>query len=387
VSVPAATAAAAAAVATSLSHHESTAEFEILLDIPTEQELLELEGGDTEDGANEDGESPGKRRRVGEVSSSAGKGKKGRKKTKREEDAKKSDDELFIDEDQRLKDAVAECKCNCKCLKILEDTTIRGCVALWKVHQFNKKDKTSQDEMLLSWYSWSQRFPRDTKGHANWYFMPYDASDVISEAGADLRPLKNARMCTQSMYAVMQILRGRMKPIIKAYNTTGVVKKHGNKGNTNAMIKEDDPMMPPLRDHFEELSNLGEVRTTRLVATEVDDGTLATATRDDADVIYLPASDGYRPCYYRYMKDQGWKVKPLPNGTVTVQKDPTQEQKEYVSLATYYRIWIRDYPKLQVSKPAEDICDLCVRFANRHRYLAKHKCRCEGASATTEDAI
>ena len=180
VSVAAATAAASAAVAASLPNNESTANFEIL-DIPTEQELLELEGGDTDvldaddgaDGANEEWESPGKRRRVGEhgvgvaaeqpteKSSSSRKGKRGKKKTKRQEDAKKSDADLFIEEDQRLKDAVANCKCKCKCLKILEDATFRGCVATWKVHHFNKKGKTPQDEVLLSWYSYSQRLPKE----------------------------------------------------------------------------------------------------------------------------------------------------------------------------------------------------------------------------------
>jgi hypothetical protein len=106
-SVAAATAAASAAVAASLPNNESTANFEIL-DIPTEQELLELEGGDTDvldaddgaDGANEEWESPGKRRRVGEhgvgvaaeepteKSSSSRKGKRGKKKTKRQEDVR-----------------------------------------------------------------------------------------------------------------------------------------------------------------------------------------------------------------------------------------------------------------------------------------------------------
>ena len=40
--------------------------------------------------------------------------------------------------------------------------------------------------------------------------------------------------------------------------------------------------------------------------------------------------------------------------------------------SAYYNMWKREYPKLKVSRPAEDICNHCFVFANRHRYLAKH---------------
>jgi hypothetical protein len=40
----------------------------------------------------------------------------------------------------------------------------------------------------------------------------------------------------------------------------------------------------------------------------------------------------------------------------------------YVSLNCFYSIWQRDYGHIKVSKPSEDICNLCVAFANRHKY-------------------
>jgi hypothetical protein len=40
----------------------------------------------------------------------------------------------------------------------------------------------------------------------------------------------------------------------------------------------------------------------------------------------------------------------------------------YVSLSSFYRIWQRDYGHIKVSKPSEDIRNLCVAFANRHKY-------------------
>ena len=166
-----------------------------------------------------------------------------------------------------------------------------------------------------------------------------------------------------------------MQSIILAATTTGVAKTHRLKGKSNA-IKEDDPRMVPIREHFTELLGLGEVRATRFVSAWVN-GQLERTTRDDDnEEVYLPLSSGYRPCYYRYMRDIGYIAKPDAKGRVKITTDPKFEgdmEQCYIDLRTYVRIWKRDYPKLKVSKPAEDICELCFRFANRHRFLAKHK--------------
>ena len=161
--------------------------------------------------------------------------------------------------------------------------------------------------------------PNQGKEIPNWYFVPFGRSDVIAE-GVDIVPLGRAKMCTKAMYSVMNIMMGRMRPIIATYNSTVIVQAHGNTVNVNATIKEKYHRMAPLRDHFEELSNLGEVRSTQFVAMEVkDDGTLGTATWDDVNYIYLPSTDGYRPCYYHYMANQGYKVKPLSDRKLKIE--------------------------------------------------------------------
>ena len=43
---------------------------------------------------------------------------------------------------------------------------------------------------------------------------------------------------------------------------------------------------------------------------------------------------------------------------------------DYVSFPTYYYKWKTSFPKLQASKPIEDICAYCYAFANCHKYLA-----------------
>ena len=178
-------------------------------------------------------------------------------------------------------------------------------------------------------------------------------------------------------------------------------------------MKDDDPRLGPLLEHYEELLELGEVRATRLISSLVE-GRQQTTLRDDAndENVYLPTTSGYRSCYYHYMKDQGYTATPQHDGAILVKWDgdtdadrapsnypkaattatattdtnaddsadtPLDDShdknwtKLHVSFITYYKYWKRLYPQLKVSKPAEDICVKCYQFAMQHKMLAVHK--------------
>ena len=98
---------------------------------------------------------------------------------------------------------------------------------------------------------------------------------------------------------------------------TGVIKLHGRHGkkSNNATT---NTVMSKLMDHFHELTKLGEVRATRVVATLVDGANGSGNRNNNEEDIYLPTSDGYRPCYYRYLKSLGYSAKPNASGTVAV---------------------------------------------------------------------
>ena len=89
--------------------------------------------------------------------------------------------------------------------------------------------------------------------------------------------------------------------------------------------------------------------------------------------MYLPSANGYRSCYYWYMRDQGWKAKADAVGKVEVKPVEGEEQKPHISLTTYFYFWKRKYSHLKVSKPVKDICHLCFQFSNQSKFLAKHK--------------
>jgi hypothetical protein len=122
-----------------------------------------------------------------------------------------------------------------------------------------------------------------------------------------------------------------------------------------------------LRNHFDYLHKLGEVKAVKVIATFVD-GARGLANPPDTDGnTYLPISMEYRNCYYRYMESLGYKVTVGPNGTLKAEGAGGTE--DAVALSTYYKKWKTDYPSLKVSRPAEDICYYCYTFANKHKIL------------------
>ncbi len=96
------------------------------------------------------------------------------------------------------------------------------------------------------------------------------------------------------------------------------------------------------------MMHLGEVRATRVVATLVD-GVAGRANHDGTtNMVYLPISMGYRNCYKRYMiAGNGYKVQSNQNGAIIIEvvaEGGECEGKDYVSIATYFIFWKREYP-------------------------------------------
>jgi hypothetical protein len=95
-------------------------------------------------------------------------------------------------------------------------------------------------------------------------------------------------------------------------------------------------------DHFHELSQLGEeVRATKVVATLVDGAVGTVNYNNNEEDIYLPTSDGYRPCYYCYLKSLGYSAKPNASGVTNVTWDGPgnmADASNYVSLSTYVTV-------------------------------------------------
>ena len=186
-------------------------------------------------------------------------------------------------------------------------------------------------------------------------------------------------LCTKGLLALLNFGRKRYLNIRNAGKSSAVLPNHKSTGKKNYNAVEiNERKYGPLKDHFEYLQNLGEVRATRVVATLVDGMGGHANCDDNIDVTYLPISMGYRSCYKRYMKALGYDVRTTATGGLVVTADEEGKEVdpgEYVSLPTYFNLWKRDFKNLKVSRPAEDICKDCYVFANRHRHLANHSVR------------
>ena len=75
---------------------------------------------------------------------------------------------------------------------------------------------------------------------------------------------------------------------------------------------------------------------------------------------------GYCPCYACYLNDLGLTIKTHSDGKYTGNED---EGVGYLPFSTFFLIWKRDYSMLKVSRPVEDICKQCFRFAHRSKFL------------------
>ena len=76
---------------------------------------------------------------------------------------------------------------------------------------------------------------------------------------------------------------------------------------------------------------------------------------------------GYRSCYRRYMSSLGYTTETTATGAFKIRKEDGSavDTSEFVSFPTYHTKWKRDYPNLKVSRPVEDICNLCYTFAKK----------------------
>ena len=118
------------------------------------------------------------------------------------------------------------------------------------------------------------------------------------------------------------------------------------------VIQDNDPKIPPIRGHFNQLLSFGEVRASYFIRKLVDgkEGNTTTATANcnnpEDKMVYLPTTSGFLPMYYRYMQEEGYKVTVCETGEVSVAWDGenNEERLPCALLSTYFRIWKRGYP-------------------------------------------
>jgi hypothetical protein len=231
-----------------------------------------------------------------------------------------------------------------------------------------KKSKYEQDLIVFKWFKYSL-FLKKGQSKFNLFCLPY-----INDGTADIvKTVCEHLNCTRGLQFLLDLGRRRYQSIWKALTFTGVMPAHKATGKMNYnSIVINEHNCKPLQGHFEYLSNLGEVRATKVVSTLVDGIQGRVNCNDASNVTYLPILMGYHSCYKQYMQLLGYNVRSTGMGKLVVEGEDGKEvdSGEFVSFPTYFYMWKRDFPNLKVSRPVEDICPYCYAFANCHRYLA-----------------
>jgi hypothetical protein len=215
--------------------------------------------------------------------------------------------------------------------------------------------------IIFEWYKYLSYVKKRGQGRLHYYRLPYidDGTEGVPET------VRNHIVCTWGLQLIMSYGRTSFGRIVKAATYSSVLPRHKSTGKSNYnSIESDHQRLEPLVRHLEYLKSLGEVQATRVVSTLVDRMVNHCNCKDETtsrNVTYLPISMGYRQCYRRYMALLGYRAETTNTGAFNISRDDGGDinNGEFVSYTTYYYKWRRDYPNLKVSRPVEDICNLC----------------------------
>ena len=162
-----------------------------------------------------------------------------------------------------------------------------------------------------------------------------------------------------------------------AWKSIGLKDVHGlaNRRSNHALKTAD---MELLHDYFFSLNALAAPRATKLVTGLSADGRhVSVELKDaDADLVELPSCHSKRSLYHSYLAEVGWKCTYDNKSRMTsmvLLEESTKKTDTPVSWPSFCRFWKQNFPKLVIQSPSEDICDDCVVYANRHKYLRKKR--------------
>ena len=282
----------------------------------------------------------------------------------------------------KMKNGDTMTKCNClRTLLFDENTNTHRNSIIMPIANYTlshiKQTKLQQDQTFIDMYRMSCHLPTG-KNNTNYFAVPFNNFHPVTQqpistfTKADIGLLKFHSVCTSALLLILQ--RGytyytQQKKLAVEF---GSAKPHGNIGRKRS-VDNDETTYAPVREYFEHIRKVSETRATETVRTM----TGLRNSKDDIDEVYLPTYMSLRGCYRDYLSCLGYTVTWFNDGNYEVERNTDQDEDEdrddepplpYVSLSCFYRVWQRDFGHIKVSKPSEDICNLCVAFANRHKY-------------------
>ena len=252
---------------------------------------------------------------------------------------------------------------NCQCLAELDfkDEEERDNVFDY-LFRYARMSWGEQRDLILEWKRYAAGFQASCIGNKNRvYLLPGSTYKICKSALAKL--IGKERHAWDS---------------IKEGNVEG----HGLSRKEAGNRAQDSEMTQRLHEYFQKLEALAAPRATRIV-TGLVEGEVTTELRDvDSDLVELPACNSKRDLHKTFLAEIGWDVKVDSKGRMSYQRasntvTSTVEAEEAISWPSFLRFWKKHYAKIVIQQSAEDLCDDCVVFANRHKYGKRQEVRTE----------
>jgi hypothetical protein len=271
----------------------------------------------------------------------------------------------------------------CNCFALLNNGLHSEAVGLWMV-DFNKLPKEAQQCLVMEKIRHAddldkiaadnrKRLPKQI------YHLPFIMPEEDDEDNHDdnengegdsdrantITSLNEHRICQSALMELIDVKKvwwGTCRKHIKM-GTPPVHKLKGKASNRKRKFTQEEEA--ELIEFFEEVKALGEPSATRFVLEKT--GELSTRDNDE-EMTYLPPCWSKRNLYQRYAGSRGWDCCTNNIGTMTKTARVGEEQKRLCSWFVFHCYWKRNFPKLRVRRPIEDICSQCYIFQNTYKF-------------------
>jgi hypothetical protein len=266
--------------------------------------------------------------------------------------------------DTKHKDRAIKCRCLIQARDWLDDEDVDALVDY--LYEFALKESKDQKAILAEWMKYGQAWKQKL------YNMPrYETRKVFLLPGVPNQPL--AMICRNAMTAVLGMTARSWDPLWKKVKEGRPI-AHGLVGKASNNKKDFEPA---LHDFFQDMLQFAGPRATRLIRELVRDRVNMELRDDDDDVLELPTAFSKRALHNRYLLEQGWTFE-VDSKMRVIEKKQLQPNDDMdnnppASWPTFLNFWNKNYPKLVIPSAAEDICNECYMYANRHKYALLEK--------------
>ena len=248
---------------------------------------------------------------------------------------------------------VVKCFCWLEARNWLEDEDIDNLVDY--LFDFSLKERKDQRILLAEWMKYGLAMKQRAYNGVR-----QDNRKLFLIPGVN-RP--DAMICTYALCAILGMTHNAWDPLWKKVKE-GLPIEHGLVGKVGNRKNVDYHNV--LTEFFEEMKVFAGPRATRLIRGLVRNQVNIDLRDDDEEILELPTCFTKRGLYNRYLLQQGWTFKYDSNGKV-IEKIPSSDEDTIspASWPTFLLFWNKNYPKLVIPNPAEDICNECFRFATQ----------------------